>query len=195
MARYTVNAWRMLAPEIHSVPKSTKHKGRAQVVMGGTARETQVLFFTDAEAREWAMSGPTTPSKKRAAVSAGPSPVPLQKPTTPPTDFLADAWNTAPALSSTATPEPSPAAEPADTITTVATPPAGPDDTVVGLREAHEHHLPDITLAALRYARANDPTFPDWAGKRGTELLYRVGDLKRWARNRPRAGSGTTDLD
>jgi len=62
----------------------------------------------------------------------------------------------------------------------------------VGLREAHEHHLPEITLAALRYARANDHTFPDFASKRGAELLYRVGDLKRWARNRPRAAVGTT---
>ncbi|KDN72965.1 hypothetical protein DF19_07230 [Streptomyces olindensis] len=49
--------------------------------------------------------------------------------------------------------------------------------------------------AALRYARANDPTFPGSVGNRGTEFLYRVGDLKRWARNRPRAASGTTDLD
>jgi hypothetical protein len=58
LARYSMNAWRMLAPEIHPAPKSTKHPGRAQVVIGGTARETQVLFFTDAEAREWATSDP-----------------------------------------------------------------------------------------------------------------------------------------
>ncbi|WJY43179.1 hypothetical protein QT196_38590 (plasmid) [Streptomyces sp. P9-2B-2] len=65
----------------------------------------------------------------------------------------------------------------------------------MGLREAHEHHLPDVTLVALRYARANDATFPGSAGKRGAELLYRVSDLKKWARNRPRAASGTTDPD
>ncbi|MGK5545004.1 hypothetical protein ACSNOH_09780 [Streptomyces sp. URMC 127] len=63
------------------------------------------------------------------------------------------------------------------------------------MREAHDHHLPEITLAALRYTRANDPTFPRPAGKRGAELLYKVGDLKRWARNRPRAAVGTTDLN
>ncbi|TJZ93621.1 hypothetical protein FCI23_54300 [Actinacidiphila oryziradicis] len=40
----------------------------------------------------------------------------------------------------------------------------------------------------------NNPAFPDPADKRGAELLYRVGDLKRWARNRPRAAIGTTDL-
>ncbi|MFF5435461.1 hypothetical protein ACFY5K_36395 [Streptomyces griseofuscus] len=69
------------------------------------------------------------------------------------------------------------------------------EDQAVGLREAAEHHLPGITLFALRFARANDSTFPGPAGKRGAELLYRVGDLKKWARNRPRAATGTTDLD
>ncbi|MEW2121828.1 hypothetical protein AB0945_43300 [Streptomyces sp. NPDC005474] len=54
--------------------------------------------------------------------------------------------------------------------------------------------MPDITVSALRYARANDHDFPGPVDKRGVELLYRVGDLKRWARNRPRAASGTTDL-
>ncbi|MFE5198822.1 hypothetical protein ACFQ93_34815 [Streptomyces sp. NPDC056601] len=41
-----MNAWRMLALEVHPAPKSTKHHGRAQVVIGGSARETQVLLFT-----------------------------------------------------------------------------------------------------------------------------------------------------
>ncbi|GCB53375.1 hypothetical protein [Streptomyces sp. NL15-2K] len=76
----------------------------------------------------------------------------------------------------------------------MATPPTSPagneDDQAVGLRQAHEHHLPEITLAALRYARANDPTFPGSVDKRGAELLYRSGDLMRWARNRPRAAIG-----
>ncbi|MFI5689951.1 hypothetical protein [Streptomyces sp. NPDC051636] len=57
LARYSMNAWRMLAPEVHPAPKSTKHQGRAQVVIGGSARETQVLL-----AREWATTG-----KKAAA--------------------------------------------------------------------------------------------------------------------------------
>ncbi|MFI9230926.1 hypothetical protein [Streptomyces rimosus] len=53
------------------------------------------------------------------------------------------------------------------------------------LREVAEHRLPGIALAALRFARADDPAFPGSAGKRGAELLYRIGDLKKWARNRP----------
>ncbi|MEV6809717.1 hypothetical protein [Streptomyces sp. NPDC051132] len=65
----------------------------------------------------------------------------------------------------------------------------------MGLRKAQAEHLPHLTLAAKRWARANDPDFPASVDKRGAELLYHVGDLKRWARNRPRAAVGTTDLD
>uniref|UniRef100_UPI002F916557 helicase HerA domain-containing protein n=1 Tax=Streptomyces longwoodensis TaxID=68231 RepID=UPI002F916557 len=209
LARYSVNAWRMLAPEVHPVPKSTKHPGRAQVVIGGSASETQVLFFTDAEAREWASTGAAATELQPAGLPVRPGPAVLHKPA-PPADSLDAPWGD-PALPPAA-PDPAPAAgvdvladagntkpPAADPSTPAATSPANPspvyDDQAVGLREAHQHHLPDITVAALRYARANDSTFPKPVDKRGTELLYRVGDLKRWARNRPRAATGTTDLD
>ncbi|MBM7054099.1 pRL2-11 [Streptomyces durocortorensis] len=188
LARYSVNAWRMLAPEVHPAPKSTKHAGRAQVVTGGSATETQVLFFTEAEAHEWASTGKTTTAEPQH-----PGPPVLHKPAPPTVSPPPDAWSSDAALPPVA---PDPAAEP---VTVPATPPADPvpddDDQAVGLRQAAEHHLPGITLAALRFARANDPTFPTSAAKRGTELLYSVHDLKRWARNRPRAPTGTTDLD
>ncbi|MEU5900350.1 pRL2-11 [Streptomyces venezuelae] len=57
LARYTQNAWRMLVPEVQPAPKSTRHIGRSQVVLGGIAHETQVMFMTDAEARAWAIGG------------------------------------------------------------------------------------------------------------------------------------------
>jgi hypothetical protein len=57
LARYTVNAWKMLVPEVWPMPKSSRHLGRVQVVNAGVARETQVAFFTSKEAREWALSG------------------------------------------------------------------------------------------------------------------------------------------
>jgi hypothetical protein len=194
LARYSMNAWRMLAPEVHPAPKSTKHHGRAQVVIGGSARETQVLFFTETEAREWATTGKKATDAKPAALPTQSGPVQLQK---PPADSLADAGNT---TAAPAAPDPAPATDPGDGAPSApATSPADPapadDDQAVGLREAHQHHLPDITVAALRYARANDRTFPKSVDKRGAELLYRVGDLKKWARNRPRAATGTTDLD
>ncbi|MCX4429421.1 hypothetical protein [Streptomyces mirabilis] len=118
----------------------------------------------------------------------------------PPTTCVDDATPTLPAAPETAAlpAAPDPAAAPDDTTpaaTSTATQAVVDDDQAVGLRQAHEHHLPEITLAALRYARAHDPTFPGSASKRGAELLYRVGDLKRWARNRPRAAVGFPDLD
>lgn len=220
LARYSMNAWRMLAPEVHPAPKSTKHQGRAQVVIGGSASETQVLFFSEAEARQWATTGTTTTTG--GGRGAGPAhgrsaalPPQQQKPPAP-VGSPADTRHT---TTTPAAPDPAvgrdvpadarhlptPATDPGNrTASAPATPPANPptptpapadDDQAVGLREAHQHHLPDITIAALRYARANDPTFPGSVGKRGTELLYRVGDLKKWARNRPRAATGRTDLD
>jgi hypothetical protein len=199
LARYSMNAWRMLASEIHPAPKSTKHVGRAQVVIGGTARETQVLFFTDAEAREWATTGPQANAKTHTTIPAQPGPEQLQKAADGPPTTAVDDATTGPATAAHAVlpAAQDPAADPDDTIAAMS--PANPagdiDDQAVGLREAHERHLPDITLAALRYARANDPSFPGSVDKRGAELLYRVGGLKKWARNRPRAASGTTDLD
>lgn len=62
LARYTSNAWKMLVPEVHPIPKTSRHAGRAQVVLGGAATETQVLFVTEAEAREWATSGTLAPT-------------------------------------------------------------------------------------------------------------------------------------
>ncbi|MBQ1116235.1 helicase HerA domain-containing protein [Streptomyces sp. C3-3] len=190
LARYSVNAWRMLAPEVHPAPKSTKHRGRAQVVTGGSATETQVLFFTETEAHEWASTGLAATEPQHTALPEQPGPALLHKPA----DSPADAWSD-PALPPT-TPAPAPAAGgPADPATSSPDPAPGDDDQAVGLRQAAEHPLPGITLDALRFARANDPTFPTSAAKRGTELLYSVHDLKKWARNRPRAPTGTTDLD
>ncbi|MCX5357033.1 hypothetical protein [Streptomyces mirabilis] len=72
LARYSMNAWRMLALEIHPAPKSTKHPGRAKVVISGTARETQVLFFTDAEA----CGPPASRRPRREEAARWPRPLP-----------------------------------------------------------------------------------------------------------------------
>ncbi|MEU7031478.1 DUF87 domain-containing protein [Streptomyces sp. NPDC046275] len=156
LVRYTLNAWRMLVPEVHPAPKPTRHPGRVQVVLGGIARETQVLNLSEAEARAWAMAGATTRTDAAA------------------TDL---------SKRSAAEPQPNPAPTPSRPAPTSAS-----EHDLVGLRQA-QRDLPAISLAALRWARANDPDFPTSADKRGAELLYRVEDLKRWARNRPRAGT------
>ncbi|MEV4998544.1 hypothetical protein [Streptomyces niveus] len=48
-----------------------------------------------------------------------------------------------------------------------------PDDAVVGLPKTQQDHTPELTLAAMRWARANDPEFPSWGDKRGTPLPRR----------------------
>ncbi|MEU9617021.1 pRL2-11 [Streptomyces sp. NPDC048209] len=200
LARYSVNAWRMLAPEVHPAPKSTKHAGRAQVVTGGSATETQVLFFTEPEAHEWASTGKTTAAEpQHRGIPEQPGPPALHKLGLP-ADSPADPWSDPAQPPAAVDPTPAVAATPAvdgpaDPGTSPTDPAPGDDDQAVGLRQAAEHHLPGITLDALRFARAKDPTFPTSVAKRGTELLYSVHDLKKWARNRPRAPTGTTDLD
>ncbi|MFD3976041.1 pRL2-11 [Streptomyces cyaneofuscatus] len=192
LARYSVNAWRMLAPEVHPAPKSTKHAGRAQVVTGGSATETQVLFFTEAEAHEWASTGKTTTAEpQHPGLPEQPGLPVLHKPAPLADSPPPDAWSSDTVLPPIA-PDPAPAADVVTVPATTSPAPPGDDDQAVGLRQAAEHHLPGITLAALRFARANDPTFPTPAAKRGTELLYSVHDLKKWCRNRPRS---PTDLD
>ncbi|AQW46678.1 pRL2-11 [Streptomyces violaceusniger] len=95
LVRYTLNTWRMLVPEVSPAPAPTRHPGRVQVVLGGRAQETQVLNLSDAEAREWAMSGVHTSGE------AGP---PLPNPPTP---------EPAPVLPAPSTePSPAPAVDP-----------------------------------------------------------------------------------
>lgn len=53
LARYTTNAAKMLVPEA-AMPRSSRTLGRWQVVVGGTATETQVCFLTAAQVRAYA---------------------------------------------------------------------------------------------------------------------------------------------
>jgi len=57
LARYTLNAWRVLVPEIWPAPRASRHTGRAQVCVAGHAAETQIAYLTPAEARELAAQG------------------------------------------------------------------------------------------------------------------------------------------
>ncbi|MFI8932430.1 pRL2-11 [Streptomyces sp. NPDC053474] len=229
LARYTQNAWRMLVPEVQPAPKSTRHVGRAQVVLGGVAHETQVLFMSDGEARAWAIAGAerstvvtmekVPPAKADDTVTQVNSDTgerlhqgkqggddtgqPVHAlPGAPPDQQLpaADLPVPAPAPGSQeqagerCTPAPGAAAAPAGQAGP-AQPGGGnePDDgdPLVGLREAHEKYLPEADLTALRNARARDPEFPEPAGKKGQESVYRLSELERWQRNRIKAESDT----
>lgn len=53
LARYTANAWKMLTPEA-AMPRASRTLGRWQVVVAGTATETQVAYLSAAQARQLA---------------------------------------------------------------------------------------------------------------------------------------------
>lgn len=57
LARYSLNAWKMLVPEVWPAPKASRHAGRVQVVLAGETTETQVIFMTEQEARALALEG------------------------------------------------------------------------------------------------------------------------------------------
>lgn len=57
LGRYTRNSWKMLVPEVSPMPASSMTRGRVQVVSGGSATETQIIYYTDDEARAAALSG------------------------------------------------------------------------------------------------------------------------------------------
>ncbi|MBG0560745.1 DUF87 domain-containing protein [Actinoplanes sp. NEAU-A11] len=50
LARYTVNAWKMLVPEA-GMPRSSRTLGRWQIVVGGVATEVQVAYLNSRQAK------------------------------------------------------------------------------------------------------------------------------------------------
>jgi hypothetical protein len=175
LARYTANAWKMLVPECTFTP-STRHPGRAQVCIGGTATETQVLFMTQHEARDWALAGRRQTHVDDPALSAMPAGVAASQAGAT-LGFLGEAGETV-AL---------PAADVArDTDATG----DAADAAAVSLSEASTDRgdaAVDLRLDALRQASRRDPEFPSPVGRRGQARLYAPETLQRWQRNRPRA--------
>jgi hypothetical protein len=164
LARYTMNAWKMLVPEVWPMPKSSRHLGRVQVVNAGVARETQVVFYTSKEAREWALSGAVSRITESALSGSELARAPMPATAGPETSHLGER-----AVSAT------------DGVALV----GAPGDARVGLGEACDSGVLSVGLAAVRSARARDPEFPRPIGKRGAEMLYSADALTVWERNRP----------
>ncbi|RKN56948.1 hypothetical protein D7231_34525 [Streptomyces klenkii] len=182
----------MLVPEVQPAPKATRHIGRAQVVIGGVAHETQVLFFTDEEAREWAMVGRDVTASQAHSTRHS-----LDK---DPVTVTAEAPGK----------EPAPAGGiPAQRITegnfekameaAFAAPeykPEKPAESPISLREAVDKGVVSVSLSVIRQAASGnrDPEFPPNVGKnkRGA-FLYHPEALRKWERNRP--GSKKNDDD
>lgn len=201
LARYTKNAWNMLVPEVQPVPKPTRHIGRCQVVIGGKASETQVLFFTPEEARVWALSGtkthvihdPTTlPAQQAPAMSRhGVTSTPLPGDDTPERHVTAGA-------------DPQPAL-PTYTVIDGGQAPAIPDKLtkqesadsraqsqdepeLYTMADAIRYGIVQCSYDALRQAKVRDPEFPPPDGKKkGRYDAWYAETLQRWERNRPRA--------
>jgi len=169
LTRYTVNAWRMLVPEVWPMPSKSKHVGRWQIVTAGTAHETQVGFLTSAEAKEWGLSGVVTlfPDLTGAA-RAQVEPVAAL---TGSQDDPGSVHQHGEAVSLTGT------------VLRVVR-----DQRLVGLREAVDNGVVSISLAAIRRARADDPEFPAERESQKGEKLYSADELSSWEANRERGG-------
>lgn len=178
LSRYTRNAWNMLVPEVQPVPRSTRHVGRAQVVLGGVAHETQVAFFTDSEAREWASSGTVSTSPAGYGQDHG--------------QGVTSRGHAAPVTSADA-PDASRDVTPHLTLVK-----GGPDAPAVPPRPTVPPQVPRYSLAeaarmeivpmkadALRAAKKRDlekGEFPE-----GVDGKYTAEELQKWYRNRPNA--------
>lgn len=166
LARYTVNAWKMLVPEVWPAPKSSRHPGRVQLVYAGEAHATQVIYGTEDQAREFVLANRTAVTTSHSTVDQGTGHVTVPGFTGPAPAALRLVKG---------------GAEDRD--------PNAP----IGLRTACRSGLvslsdtPEKTLTILRAARARDPEFPLPVRQEGQEKLYLPDELVRWARNRPRA--------
>jgi hypothetical protein len=164
MSRFNMNAWKMLVPEITPVPKAGRHPGRGWVALGGQADETQIVFMTERETRDWAASGESS----AVAVSRSPG-------------------GRGSLGESTATVAVRP------TLELVADDPDHDDNEgLVSLWQASidkgDAWVP-LRYDHLRKAAERGGEFPDPAQVAGRKRLYTPESLQRWAANREQTGS------
>ncbi|MFG3072153.1 helicase HerA domain-containing protein [[Kitasatospora] papulosa] len=173
LARYTRNAWNMLVPEVQPVPRSTRHIGRAQVVLGGVAHETQVVFYSDSEARGWATAGTVAATPDLGGAGTAParhvtgSGSPLTSEDGAPTSR--DSHSVTPVLTLVK-----------DEPQTPPRPSAPPQVARYSLAAAAREGIVPLSADALRQAKRRDPEFPAGDGGKWT-----AEELQKWHRNRP----------
>jgi hypothetical protein len=183
LSRYTRNAWMMLVPEVQPIPRSTRHVGRAQVVLGGLATETQVVFFTDVEARELASSG-TVASFAQAPQDARPAAPEDARPGVTVTRHDDDGESVylgeRPSVSRDVTPHLTLLKGGPDAVDIPPMPTVPPQIPRYSLAAAAREGIVPMTADALRQAKRRDAEFPkDEAG------TWTADQLIRWYRNRP----------
>lgn len=171
LARYSMNAWKMLCPEVMPMPKKSSINGRWQIVKNGTATETQVVYMTAAEARQLAQAGYVDRER-----SGEPTPAAAAATASYERVVLGQAGETV-------------SGETCADQATAGRPEGGPvtaASVLVSLREAVDNDLVSgMKLTTLRKWPQRDPHhFPEVRGMRGVEKLYDASELGVWARNR-----------
>ncbi|GAA1403891.1 hypothetical protein GCM10009613_65620 [Pseudonocardia kongjuensis] len=184
LSRYTMNAWKMLCPEVWPMPRKPKQRGRWQIVTNGVATETQVAFFTPRQARDLAQSG--IPASSRETFRD--TDVPASQPSHDRDDLGQEAETVPGTVHDSKVVDPGPA----DSHENRAVPERS---VLVGLREAVDQDLVGgMTLANLRKATQRDVQFPEAKGYRGSERLYPAEELRKWALNR-RMATGESEKE
>lgn len=159
LARYTSNAWRMLAPHV-PMPRSTRQLGRWQIVTGGTSTETQVAYLTDAESRVFAARG----GGDAASLLSGAAAVPIR-----------DARSDRPSTRDVPGDIPM-AGDSRGQLDGLTDPLSEP----LTLREAVGQGVVPWSYDATKKRLQRSPTRPGAIGRRGLAVLYRRGDLIEW---------------
>lgn len=161
--RWRASTWKMLAPDFAMPPKSLT-PGRIQVV-SDEVRECQAVLVTEAQAREYALSGTVSPlpaGMPGAPVQAGGRPVQAGTLALRSGEDLGFV--------------------PGDQGFSVAT--VSPGTPAVTLREAVEAGVLRMSLAAARKARTRSASFPEPVDRDGTAEMYDLAVLAAWASER-----------
>jgi hypothetical protein len=159
MSRFNQRAWKMLLPEISPIPKAGRHPGRGWVALGGEADETQIVFMTERETRDWASSG------KSSAVAVSRSPRDR--------DPLGESTATVAVRPTLELVVDEPGEEPEEGLVSLWQASVDKGDAWVPLRYDH-----------LRKAAERGGEFPEPAQVIGRKRLYTAESLQRWVAHR-----------
>ncbi|MBK3583003.1 pRL2-11 [Streptomyces sp. MBT57] len=185
LARFTRNAWNMLVPEVTPIPRSSRHVGRAQVVLGGTATETQVAFFSEKETREWAMSGIVAPALDIYGAGRHAEPVTRDTEAEVPTSQTLVTGSVTPQRDTLpAAPRLTLVKGGPDAVAIPPKPSVPPQVRRYTLAEAAREAVIPMKDTALRKAKQRDPEFPV-----SDDGKWTAEELQRWHRNRPTANA------
>jgi hypothetical protein len=204
LARFSPQAWNSLVATTPR-PKSSRHNGRAVVVIGGSERVCQLVFVDDSEAREYALNGRDpiappvyVPIAEREA-EALPDPVSMVKEEVSPLgDHLGNvhgqSMDETVRNGSSLTVTESDVHEGADTVLRLVKPAQEPEPIVGNAAAADflgyegEKGVQTFIKARQRHKEKNEGEDIPGTFKVGNSPAWWPKDLKRWHAKLPRAG-------